>query len=87
MRDNKRPVIPPWQAATYSDAGFAILGRVLERVSGLPYNDALKTLLVEPLGLKSTSALEPKGDDLNALIVGGGMPISSWGSDNQIIAS
>lgn len=83
MRERKRPVIPPFQTASYSDGGFTLLGLVLQRITGLSYNDALKTLLAEPLGLTGTAAVEPKGDDLNALVMPG---MSSWGSDNHIIA-
>ena len=36
----------------YSNGGYAVLGAVIERVSGLPYTEAMNRLLFEPLGLK-----------------------------------
>lgn len=82
----KRPVIPPFETALYSDAGFAVLGRVLERLTGLPYNDALQSVLAEPLGLNGTSTFAPPDNGLNALVVPGNASQSSWGFDNQILA-
>lgn len=86
MRTRKRPVVPPFQTALYSDAGFGILGRVLERLTGLPYADAMQSVLLAPLGLNSTSATEPRREDLNAVVLPGGFAESSWGFDNQITA-
>lgn len=88
MRDRKRPVEPPFETPLYSDAGFAVLGRVLERLTGLPYADAVQSVLSAPLGLNSTSAIEPPSKGLNALIVPGSAEFgeSSWGFDNQITA-
>ncbi len=42
----------------YSNYGFAILGRIVTRVSGVKYADYVKTNILQPLGLTSTS-LEP----------------------------
>lgn len=86
MRDNKRPVAPVYETAIYSDAGFGILGRVLERLTGLSYNDAVQTILAAPLGLNSTSSFKPSGTDFNAIVIPGSLADSSWGFDNQITA-
>jgi CubicO group peptidase (beta-lactamase class C family) len=37
MMKEKRPVSSPWRTPAYSDAGYAILGRVLERLTGVKY--------------------------------------------------
>ncbi|KAI5455602.1 beta-lactamase/transpeptidase-like protein [Mariannaea sp. PMI_226] len=87
MRDEKHPTEPPFQNPLYSDGGFAILGRVLERLTGKPYNDALQVALAKPLGLNSTSSVAPHNKHLNAIVVPGGINYSSWGVDNQIAAS
>lgn len=86
MRDQKIPVAPPFQTPLYSDAGFGILGRVLERMTGLSYAEALQHLITDPLGLNHTSVFEPVGNDLDALIVPGDATLSSWGVDNQVTA-
>ena len=44
-------VAPPGVRASYSQAGFSVLGRVIEEVVGLPYEEAMAALLFEPLGL------------------------------------
>lgn len=83
MRDVNPPVIPAFETALYSDAGYGVLGRVLEQLTNLTYSEALQSLIVEPLGLNSTSTFVPEGD-FNALA----FPENSttWGLDNQVTA-
>src|SRR3954464_1244316 len=82
MRDTKRAVVPAFQASLYSDAGFGILGRVLEKLTNKTYAEALQSGLVGPLGLKSSSSIKPSDKGLNALATND----SSWGFDNQLTA-
>jgi CubicO group peptidase (beta-lactamase class C family) len=49
---------PPGTAYEYSNYGFALLGRIVERVSGAPYRDYLEKRILAPLGMKN-STLEP----------------------------
>jgi len=44
-------IAPPGARASYSQAGYSLLGRVIEKVTGLPYEKAIASLLFEPLGL------------------------------------
>jgi CubicO group peptidase (beta-lactamase class C family) len=46
---------PPGMAYEYSNYGFAILGRIVARVSGRPYRDYVRTQVLEPLGLSATT--------------------------------
>lgn len=39
----------------YSNAGFAVVGRVIEAVTGLRYAEHLQVALLDPLGLRQTS--------------------------------
>ena len=48
----------PGVAYEYSNYGFAILGRVVARVSGQPYAAYVKANILQPLGMTSTT-LEP----------------------------
>ncbi|KPA36893.1 hypothetical protein FLAG1_10309 [Fusarium langsethiae] len=86
MKETKRPVTLPYQVPVYSDGGFAMLGGVLQRLTGLPYNDAIRTILGNPLRLNSSSSIEPKGKDRNVLAIPGPAEVSSWGKDKQVIA-
>ncbi|MCC9311334.1 beta-lactamase family protein [Kitasatospora sp. RB6PN24] len=47
-------VAEPGARASYSQAGYNLLGRVVERVTGLPFEKALAELVLEPAGLRNT---------------------------------
>ncbi|MBP1635261.1 MAG: pbpE 4 [Acidobacteria bacterium] len=49
---------PPGLAYEYSNLGFAILGRVVSRVSGVAYRDYVTARVLRPLGMASTT-LDP----------------------------
>jgi CubicO group peptidase (beta-lactamase class C family) len=59
MADMMRGGIPfsnaPGVAYEYSNYGFAILGRIVARVSGLSYNDYVAKTIFQPLGMTSTT--------------------------------
>jgi CubicO group peptidase (beta-lactamase class C family) len=42
---------PPGARPSYSQAGFNLIGRIIEKVTGLTYERAVASLLFEPLGL------------------------------------
>lgn len=92
MRDAKVPSQPVFQSSLYSDGGFGVLGRVLESMTGLTYNEAIQSILAKPLGLKITGSIVPPGKDPNAIVIPGKTPVpgeafeTAWGLDNQIIA-
>lgn len=50
----------PGVAYEYSNYGFAILGRIVTRASGMPYNDYLAAKILRPLGMSSTTMEPPK---------------------------
>ena len=50
---------PPGVAYEYSNYGFAILGRIVTRVSGVPYQTYVASEILRPLGMTSTT-LEPR---------------------------
>lgn len=45
-------VAPPGAAWSYNNAGFSIAGRVIERVTNMPINNAIRSLVFQPLGLE-----------------------------------
>ena len=44
-------IAPPGTRASYSQAGYNLAGRIMEKVTGLTYERAVASLLFEPLGL------------------------------------
>lgn len=66
--------------------GFGILGRVLESLTNMTYDEALQAVLGDPLNLSHVSSIEPEGEVVNAFVVPGDLSLSSWGFDNQISA-
>lgn len=41
----------PGEALRYSNAGFAVVSRALERATGIPFHDYLQTKVLDPMGL------------------------------------
>lgn len=77
---------PPGRLFSYSNAGFNVLGRMVECLTTLTWDDALQQRLIEPLGLRHTHTRleraathllavghEPKGPDTLSL-----EPVSVW---------
>jgi CubicO group peptidase (beta-lactamase class C family) len=49
--DNRLLASSPGSAYAYSNFGYAVLGRVIERVTGVSYASAVKTLVLDPAGI------------------------------------
>lgn len=47
----------PGTSWKYSDSGYLVLGRIIERVSGMPYGQFLQENIFAPLGLRDTGYL------------------------------
>ncbi|GAA3607500.1 hypothetical protein GCM10022419_110510 [Nonomuraea rosea] len=47
-------IAPPGARASYSQAGYNLAGRIIEKVTGLPYEKAVAALVLEPVGLSNT---------------------------------
>lgn len=43
----------------YSNTAYIVLSSIVERASGLPFNDAIRTLVLEPAGLHDSAMLTP----------------------------
>lgn len=46
---------PPGIAYEYSNLGFALLGKIVTKVSGMRFQDYIKKNILEPLGMKATT--------------------------------
>ena len=75
----------PGTSQLYSDLGYALVGRILETITGLGYPDLIRELVTEPAGLTQTWTLPP--NDLNDQIAlvegsfGSGTPNAMYNSD------
>ena len=50
---NKPPETPPGKKFVYSNQGYAIIGAMLEKIAGKPWEALLTERLFQPLGMKS----------------------------------
>jgi len=57
-------VLPPGQAAAYSNYGAALAGYIVARVSGQSYSQYVQEHILNPLGMKSSTAQWPTPSDL-----------------------
>ena len=53
----------PGSAYEYSNLGFAMIGRVVRRVTGRPVQEHVEERLLRPLGLSRTTWVQPDHDD------------------------
>ena len=67
----------PGIAYEYSNFGFAILGRIVARVSGKPYRDYVAANILRPLGMKATT-LDPKAVPVDRLAHGYRWEDNAW---------
>lgn len=47
----------PGAAFTYNNADYIVLGKIIERVTGMPYGQALDERILRPLGLRDTGMM------------------------------
>lgn len=74
---------PPGVAYEYSNYGFAILGRIVANVSGVPYKDYVAAHVLKPLGMSSTT-LEPKEVAADRLAHGYRWEDERWKEEPQL---
>jgi len=51
---DRAPDFPPGERNVYSNSGYILLGAILEKVTGQPYADAVRDLILRPLGMDNT---------------------------------
>jgi CubicO group peptidase (beta-lactamase class C family) len=54
-----RRVRPPGKLPSYSNYGTALAGYIVQRVSGLAFEEYVELRILQPLGMQSTSARQP----------------------------
>ena len=73
----------PGIAYEYSNLGFAILGRIVSRASGMPYREYVETNILRPLGMSSTT-LSPTTVPANRLAHGYRWEDEQWKEEAQL---
>lgn len=51
---DSEPLFPPGEGWAYTDTGYLLLGLVIERVTGRPYEEVVRERFIAPVGLSST---------------------------------
>ncbi len=74
---------PPGVAFEYSNYGYALLGRIVSAVSGMPYPTYVQKRILEPLGMSSTT-LEPAAVDDQRLARGYRFEDGQWKLEPQL---
>jgi CubicO group peptidase (beta-lactamase class C family) len=52
----------PGTKFSYCNTNYALLGRIVEEVSGIPFKQFLKELIFDPLGMKNTFVFDPQDE-------------------------
>ena len=52
-------VLPPGGGFSYSTLGYTLAGRIIESVTGMPWTDAVESLLLRPLGIGAAFTVPP----------------------------
>lgn len=73
----------PGIAYEYSNYGFAILGRIVTRVSGIAYRDYVQQRILRPLGMSATT-LEPREVAATRLALGYRREDEQWKLEPQL---
>lgn len=73
----------PGLAYEYSNYGFAILGRIVTRVSGIDYRDYVRQRILQPLGMQATT-LEPRKVPAAQLALGYRREDEQWKLEPQL---
>lgn len=59
QRDLPSVVLPPGDQISYSNHGYALAGYVVEKVSGMPFEQYVEEKILAPLGMAHTSLRQP----------------------------
>ncbi|MCY9786581.1 beta-lactamase family protein [Nocardiopsis sp. EMB25] len=69
--DPPAQVYPPGTVPAYSNYGNALAGYVVERVSGVPFDEYVDREVLEPLGMDSSTFSQPLPEDLRERLANG----------------
>lgn len=66
----RNPVYAPFTTPVYSNMAYALLGLVIEAVTGQSYEDAVRSLIFDPLGMDRTSVTLPSQSNQGVIPLG-----------------
>ena len=69
--DPPERIYPPGTVPAYSNYGSALAGLIVERVSGVPFEEYVHDRVLEPAGMDSSTFAQPLPEDLDARLAGG----------------
>jgi CubicO group peptidase (beta-lactamase class C family) len=61
-------ILPPGQMVTYDNYASGLLGLLIEEVSGMPYADYMAEYIFDPLGMDSSTFVQPPPPDIQERI-------------------
>ncbi len=75
----------PGEQFSYSNAGYVVLGLIIERVSGQSYDEYIQQNIYDPSGMVNTGAFEIDADTPNLAV--GYTTRNIWGNETGILTS
>jgi CubicO group peptidase (beta-lactamase class C family) len=69
-KDIPRRVRPPGEEVSYSNYGTMLAGYIVERISGLPYEEYVERHILDPLGMESSTFRQPLPPELAERLAG-----------------
>ncbi len=65
-----RLIQPPGRAFSYSNAGFVLVGRLIEEVTGMSWWAAMESVLLRPLGITPAFVIDPEAATTRPIAAG-----------------
>ncbi|MFS0880199.1 serine hydrolase domain-containing protein [Metabacillus niabensis] len=56
-KTHQKPHFPPGNGFKYTDTNYHLLGLIIENLTGIPFHEALKQFIYQPLGMMNSSML------------------------------
>lgn len=77
-------LFPPGEGWAYSNIGYLLVRRIIERLTGAPLREALADLIVDPLGLRQTTVVAASLADTHVLTPGYSSQLDADGDVHDI---
>ncbi|HEY0591005.1 MAG TPA: serine hydrolase domain-containing protein, partial [Thermoanaerobaculia bacterium] len=77
----------PGTSYRYSNSGYALLALIVERASGMPFQDVLRQRIFAPVGMRATLAYLQDGPPVEQRAFGHSRSGDGWVRDDQSITS